>query len=1162
MLNRVLSMQSMVAVVGSGCTIPLGYPNWHKFTAGALKAAFGGPRSSKLSPPQRDARMAELEGYAAGLKATTARAKPADRIPPEIRMFYLGVSQRVAAASDAEANPYHRYIHRQFAPGSKPSPKANPCEVLVQLPIHRFVTTNYDCEIERALSVAHPELAYRYSIPESKTRPCPEAERLSFTQEAAWREHQIRFVLAREPGNRKMVFHCHGRFDAPESIIATESDYQRWYVSESHKSFRWTMDLLFGSNPLLFVGYGLAEYDLMQILRQQIGAVGDPKEKHARPIFALLASKDPLRDRHYHAFLYERYGLHVIPFDSKGDRGVALESALEQILQGWRTANQEWLQKPRFKKPSRPETERSRSMLVPDLSQKTRDSIDRVPVADRSGELWRLVQGPAPIIMVAGSSGTGKSWHALHLVKRAESSGSFAKVFYWNTHYANEALTALDLLLEFLGIGKDAATPREQRLRECLEKRKLLIVVDGCERLLRETDKPGTGRAYGPTLRRLLSAVRDLQMASKVVLVGRLWPEELAAKEGSQDKFGRLLLERSQVEDLEDHAPFAPLSRHDRSALVSLLAGHGYGLLLAGQCLERAGPEGCSKGIAGIQELLSSRPPLKRLHALIDRTLDELDRETEHVGRALLDQLSFFQEPVSKATLRECYELLTGPPGGGVPDAVLPGVAGSKLTDLVDKLANFRLVLEVTLPSGGEAYVVHETVRRHLRRRGRASRPVPADFALSGFTATTLGVDPGSEARIAAFGQLFARLCDKIESSRSSGDTPRATALCRDAFGMLRSETDCTAAARWPNHDYDLYMRPAIRLASLVKEQAEETQRWTYADSHDLQSLESDEAPLYVGELAWLYNEVALSLFSEGAMNDAYAVWEQSYEINHVLESTYPYGEYVIESLLGLTHTLLEIGRVVDATEYLERVERLNLGLQDPDFALRIAGYRGLYEHLRGNIQQARKYYEDCIEKADENHRAASFFGVLLGQAEMELDAAEDIKKHIDVSRGRAVAGHYPELEQWARLMEADFQFRCRRESGASREEDAVRGARFSYLMVLKRARGFGIRSLEALAHLKVAELDLSQGDAEGARRSALLALKTANRCALELIATRALITLGQAMVEIEERDLGIAYLQVARRRAQKQQYEHRMREAERRLQAVGVHPLSTESGV
>src|SRR6185503_11326406 len=99
-------------------------------------------------------------------------------------------------------------------PSPAPSP---PLAALLDLPLYRFVTTNYDHEIERALMV-------RRGIPEEEFGLSGSSSRQprSFTQKSENCNQLALFALAEVEEARNLVFHCHGRIDDFESIIATE----------------------------------------------------------------------------------------------------------------------------------------------------------------------------------------------------------------------------------------------------------------------------------------------------------------------------------------------------------------------------------------------------------------------------------------------------------------------------------------------------------------------------------------------------------------------------------------------------------------------------------------------------------------------------------------------------------------------------------------------------------------------------------------------------------------------------------------------------------------------------------------------------------------------------------------------------------------------------
>src|SRR5262249_15414687 len=109
--------------------------------------------------------------------------------------------------------------------------------------------------------------------------------------------------------------------------------------------------------------------------------------------------------------------------------------------------------------------------------------------------------------------------------------------------------------------------------------------------------------------------------------------------------------------------------------------------------------------------------------------------------------------------------------------------------------------------------------------------------------------------------------------------------------------------------------------------------------------------------------------------------------------------------------------------------------------------------------------------------------------------------------------------------------------------------ARAVYTVVLREAQRMGGRAIECFVLFKMAELSIELGDAEGARRSAMQALKISNANGLGLLTTRILIVLARATHRGGDRELGLGYLRIAEQRARRQNYGFRLREVERYLQ-------------
>jgi len=160
---------------------------------------------------------------------------------------------------------------------------ANPIKTLVdKLNIKRFVTLNYDTEIERyfiltkgyevkendpLLSPQHPQRSQSEYI--AIRRNGFGSQLTSVTLEKNMVGRLINFA-ADSKQNDSYIFHLHGRGDCPEDLILTEKDYQELYVksSKSQVAFVEGINTLFGGNDLLFLGVGMEETDLLQPLRQ------------------------------------------------------------------------------------------------------------------------------------------------------------------------------------------------------------------------------------------------------------------------------------------------------------------------------------------------------------------------------------------------------------------------------------------------------------------------------------------------------------------------------------------------------------------------------------------------------------------------------------------------------------------------------------------------------------------------------------------------------------------------------------------------------------------------------------------------------------------------------------------------------------------------------
>jgi tetratricopeptide (TPR) repeat protein len=1129
MLSRALNLRTTVAFAGAGCSVPLGYPTWIEFAKLMVARAIETCQSSSHNYGITDSSM--LERFHAQLQAGSTK--------PHQIMFILGESKKVFERCDGKKK-YYRFLRETFKPRQRPADALNPYDGLLDLPIRRFITTNYDCEIEKALSRIRKVPKNEFGL---HRKPVDSSDHYrDFTQEHEYNDQLALFALARVVEAENMVFHCHGHYNKPESLIVTEDDYQRWYVGQGSlggTAFSQTISLLFGSNPLLFVGYGMGDDDLLGTLR--MFAAVDPSRKSSRPLFALLPERVEGEDDDDHRFYYERYGVNVIPYlvPKDEDRGRALCEALSSVKDTWIDWRNGWLQKPVIRKidiePKPPAPYHHYPLISEDMpdfgGERVRGLLE---------DLRQKAEQGAQLIALVGPGGTGKSWYAQQVMEMVQNKGTrFRGFYFWSSYYADDSLTGIDRALCYLGRKWSKNLSRVERFQECLQEDSYFLVFDGIERFLRETENPEEGSAFEPNTSDFLAAMAHKDNKSTVLLTSRLWPDVFNAKPFRKSKISRERIPLFTTADIERVPPFSWFeNREEISALCSLLDGHIYGLVLAARMIMQAGREGAHNCWQRIRRALYDTPPHARTSRMIHESIKAVDERWDGLALKLLERLAVFMKPVRDLTVEICY------------DAALEGRAVAKpekVGALIDVLLSSRLLHKVQAKPGKYAYTVHPIVRGYVYHRiHHASTDLIPNFTLPGYTAGTATVDPGNtkeSARVVVdiFNKLHAAAEREIKERGDKKEGQRnARNLCRASFGVVRSRMEAITTPRWST--YDDYLRILIKIGNLAKSISPRV--WDYAERHDILSVEGWEGPFYPDELAWLYNEIGLTSYSEGTMLDALALWEQGHEINRVIDSVEEGGRYLFQSLCNLGAAYIHYGNINTAEHYLRQAEQANYNLKDEDHAGRIIGYLGLIQHLRGNLQQADERYEEALKKLKvaRNPRAESIF--LRHRADLKIQQRdyEMASGLIQTSRSLAEAERYPELIAYSRLSQGHL-YRSQKEYPKALRE---------YNSVLDEGQRIGMRRLEAEALTELSRLAYDLGDAQVARQRAIESLRIANDLVLGLRQTHDLVVLGLATIETGQHDLGVAYLLHAKKIADRQEYWLRSNEAEEHLQKYG----------
>ncbi len=190
--------------------------------------------------------------------------------------------------------------------GDPPSPDTNVVDALVnQVRIRRFLTMNYDVQLERAFF----ETAKRHGAERGITpfkhlcreQPTDRDDPRTVTIEDGLRRAARSATLA--PGEvgsmisfaafartyDQQVFHLHGRLDDPANIVLTQKDYRRVYLADddAEQAFFEAQEVTFGGNDFLLVGIGMKEADVLRPFRRFVSR-GIAPDQSPRGIFCLI----------------------------------------------------------------------------------------------------------------------------------------------------------------------------------------------------------------------------------------------------------------------------------------------------------------------------------------------------------------------------------------------------------------------------------------------------------------------------------------------------------------------------------------------------------------------------------------------------------------------------------------------------------------------------------------------------------------------------------------------------------------------------------------------------------------------------------------------------------------------------------------------------------
>jgi tetratricopeptide (TPR) repeat protein len=291
---------------------------------------------------------------------------------PRIDQYYLflpllaqieaeghGVTTRLAHAMDLEGR---RELADKLPKDLNPRPSVDPIRRLRQhFDVRRFITLNYDLELERALMFPDAasstvggeslqEVVRLFSEYDSDTAPFGRVARrmpdgayvVSDVYSPRNAARLFEFSL-NAPSQAIQILHLHGRADDPDGMVARDPDYARQYIkgSSNPQALRLALNVALCGNPVFFVGVGLSEPEVMDILRRSnVEDVNEPRN----PPFAFVLSGEghasaPGSDWRVQARNKLLYRVNVIHAGHARDGAPTLaeqESALQRLMSGER----------------------------------------------------------------------------------------------------------------------------------------------------------------------------------------------------------------------------------------------------------------------------------------------------------------------------------------------------------------------------------------------------------------------------------------------------------------------------------------------------------------------------------------------------------------------------------------------------------------------------------------------------------------------------------------------------------------------------------------------------------------------------------------------------------------------------------------------------------
>jgi len=186
-------------------------------------------------------------------------------------------------------------IQSRFKPIKHPNFSDNePHALLADLQLPIYITTNYDNFMVEALRTRHKR--------NSKLDPCEPQRELCRWNKIIEEETVSIFGTDEEKTNyvptveKPLVYHLHGHYDTPQSMVLTEDDYLDFLVNLSRENqtvLPPAIRTAMSKTSLLFIGYSLSDWNFRVLFRT---LVGSEAATHSYPSIAVQLTPSDLVD--------------------------------------------------------------------------------------------------------------------------------------------------------------------------------------------------------------------------------------------------------------------------------------------------------------------------------------------------------------------------------------------------------------------------------------------------------------------------------------------------------------------------------------------------------------------------------------------------------------------------------------------------------------------------------------------------------------------------------------------------------------------------------------------------------------------------------------------------------------------------------------------------